>query len=134
MRSEHTEQKALFQWAKLQENKYPELKLMFAIPNVSYGGTRADMLRGKKLKAEGRKRGIPDICLPIPRGGNCTDEGQVDWYHGLFIEMKFGKNKLSKEQQWWVDNLEQQEYRAVVCYSFEEAKKIILDYLVIKSV
>ena len=35
--SEAQEQVLLFQWAKMQENVYPELKLLFHIPN---GGKR----------------------------------------------------------------------------------------------
>jgi len=32
--SEHTEQVALFDWARLFGGRYPELALLFAIPNV----------------------------------------------------------------------------------------------------
>jgi len=31
--SEHEEQKKLFQWARLSEGRWPELALLFAIPN-----------------------------------------------------------------------------------------------------
>ena len=67
--TEHAHQKAIFCWAANNFNKWPELQLMFAIPN---GGTRGDdkksrTIRGGKLKAEGVKAGVPDIFLPVPR-------------------------------------------------------------------
>ena len=55
--SESQEQKALFQWAGLAEQKYPELKLLHHIPN---GGIR-DIRTAANLKKEGVKRGVPDI-------------------------------------------------------------------------
>jgi ABC-type nitrate/sulfonate/bicarbonate transport system ATPase subunit len=52
---EAKEQEALFQWAKLQENVYPGLKLLHAIPN---GGSR------HKLEAYGLKRqGVCSLCV-----------------------------------------------------------------------
>ena len=113
--SEHQEQVALFQWAELQKCTVPELGLLFAIPN---GGQR-DAKTGAKLKREGVKRGVPDIFLPVPR-----------WlYHGLFIEMKFGKNKATKEQREWGDKLQDQRYAWVECYGFDAAKNVIEIYL-----
>ena len=60
-----------------------------------------------------------DIFLPHP----------VEKYSGLFIEMKFGKNRLTKEQKEWIDRLTQAGYKCAVCYSFEEARDNILNYL-----
>lgn len=116
---EHSHQVALFKWAQLMSHKYPVLRLMFAIPNESYGGGLQAIRRGKYFRAEGRKSGVPDIFLPVPRGG----------YHGLFVEMKFGKNKPTENQRWWIENLRDQGYMVKVCYSFAEAKEVILEYL-----
>ncbi len=115
--SEHTEQCALFQWAKVMEPRHPQLALMFAIPN---GGKRKS---GWWEKAEGLKSGVPDIFLAVPR--------QFITYSlsGLFIEMKFGKNKTSKKQKGWIDALIDEGYAVEVCYSFEEAKQAIIGYL-----
>jgi len=118
-RSEHSEQVTLFQWLKLWEIREPRLKFIFAIPNESYGGGKRAMIRGRYFKLEGRKRGVPDICVPIPSEG----------YHGMFIEMKFGKNKTSKEQRTYLDFLARQGYKTIVCYNMDEAKKAIWDYL-----
>ena len=112
---EGKEQESLFQWAKLQECKYPDLKLLFAIPN---GGSR-HKLEAINLKKQGLKSGIPDICLPVARAN----------YHGLWIELKVGKGKTSDNQDWWIEKLTNQGYRCKVCYGFEEAKNTILEYL-----
>ena len=71
---EGAEQRALFAWAKLNERSHPELALLHAIPN---GGKR-NPREAANLKAQGVKAGVPDICLPVPRGG-CAS---------LYIELK----------------------------------------------
>ena len=83
--TEHEEQVALMRLVEMHKGRWPELGMLFAVPN---GGDR-NMLVAKKLKAEGVKKGVPDLCLPLPRGG----------YHGLYIEMKRQKNgRISPEQ------------------------------------
>ena len=57
--SEHQEQVALFRWAEFAIARWPELALMYAIPN---GGHRHKAVAAG-LKAEGVKRGVPDVCL-----------------------------------------------------------------------
>ena len=112
---EHTEQVALFKWAAANIAKYPQLKFMFAIPN---GGKR-NIQTARKLKAEGVKPGIPDIFLPVPKYHQ----------HGLFIEMKFGKNKQTPAQKEVMSDLIQQGYACVVCYSWIESVCEIERYL-----
>ena len=63
--SEHAEQVALFKWAEFAAARWPELTLMHAIPN---GGHR-NKITAARLKAEGVRAGVPDICLPVARGG-----------------------------------------------------------------
>ena len=113
--TEHAEQCALFRWAEMQQRRRPELPLLFAIPN---GGLRSKATAGK-LKAEGVKAGVPDLFLPVARGE----------YHGLFIEMKAGRNKPTPPQVQWHMRLSQQGYRVAVCYSWEAARDVIEAYL-----
>ena len=113
--SEHLEQVKLFNWAELSEKKYPQLRNMFAIAN---GGHR-HLFVAKKLKSEGVRKGVLDIFLGHP----------TEKYSGLFIEMKFGRNKLTKEQKEWTERLTQAGYKCSLCYSFEEARDEILNYL-----
>lgn len=112
---EEHEQTALFRWAAMQENVYPELRWMHHVPN---GGHR-HKATAARLKAAGVKAGVPDVCLPVPRGG----------YHGLYVEMKFGKNKPTKNQQMWIKGLRENGYKAQVCYSCEDAIEAIKGYL-----
>ena len=118
--NEHEEQKKLFQWAKAQSGKYPQLKMMFAIPN---GGHR-HIVTATKLKAEGVKSGVPDIFLAVPNKD----------YSGLFIEMKSAKGKVSDNQEEWIIRLCDIGYAVWVCYSFLEAQKIICEYLGIHNI
>ena len=114
--TEHQEQVALMQWAKLAEAKYPELALLYAIPN---GGKRHIGV-ARKLRAEGVKSGVPDLCLPVARAG----------FHGLYIELKRQKNwKLSKVQKEWIETLEFQDNRVCICVGWEDARGVIEAYL-----
>lgn len=112
---EHQQQVALFRWAALQTKTRPELALLFAIPN---GGHRHKATAGK-LKAEGVKPGVPDVCLPVPRGE----------YSGLWIEMKAGRNSPTAEQLWWHIQLANHGYRVGVRWTWEAAKDLIEEYL-----
>jgi len=64
-----------------------------------------------KMKSLGKKKGIPDLFLPVIRGV----------YGGMYVEMKYGKNKVTKEQLYWLTLLKKQGYHCVVCYSAKEA-------------
>lgn len=124
--SEHAYQSALFQWAAINQDKYPQLKWMFAIPN----GFFANPGQKAKMKAEGLRDGVPDICLPVSR-----PYGPVSLYCGLFIEMKREKYRnhkdggCSENQLRWIDYLTKAGYKCDVCYSWAEARDVILEYL-----
>lgn len=117
--TEHSEQVAIFDWARLMEEYCPELALLHAIPS---GGHRHKSV-GAYMKAEGTKRGVPDLCLPIPRGN----------YHGMYIEIKIGKNKPTKEQREWLAALAEQGYRVDVQYGADNAIKAICEYLGVEA-
>ena len=108
-------QEALFDWMRWREPECPELALAFHIPN---GGKR-NASEAAHLKRQGVKAGVPDICLPVARSG----------YHGLFIELKVGRNKPTERQREWIEALRQQGYMVLVCYGWEEAAKAVSDYL-----
>lgn len=113
--TEAQHQTAVMQWADLKSSKYPELELLFHVPN---GGKR-DKIEAKHLKEQGVKPGVPDLCLPVPRG----------YYHGLYIEMKTESGKTSSEQDWWIKELNRHGYYATVCFGWQSAVKIIEQYL-----
>ena len=115
--TEHGHQAAIFAWAAQNYDRYPQLKLMFAIPN---GGYRNAATAGR-LKAEGVKSGVSDIFLPWPR--------RHDNYCGLFLELKIGSNKPTAEQLKFIADMTSNGYRAVWCIGWEQARDIILEYL-----
>lgn len=118
---EHMEQAALVSWARANERSRPELRMLLAIPN---GGARSKATAGR-LKAEGVRAGVPDLALPVARGG----------FHGLWIEMKSpatpGKRAgvLSSEQRRWIVDLSREGFCAVVAYGWDEAREFIEEYL-----
>lgn len=116
---EAAEQEVLFSWAAYNMGRYPELELLHHIPN---GGSR-NKAEAANLKRQGVKSGVPDICLPVARGG----------YHGLYIEMKAGKNTTTENQKNWLTLLRLQKYAATVCYSWEEAAQTLEKYLEAKE-
>jgi hypothetical protein len=104
--SEHEEQVLFVQWFRRQ---YPSV-LIFAIPN---GGVRGK-IAAAKLKAEGVKRGIPDLYVP-------------EWK--LWIEMKRVKGgRLSKDQRDVLRYLEDFD-TTMVCLGFEDAKKQVREFV-----
>lgn len=115
--SESVEQQWLFNWARLSRGKYPELNLMYHIPN---GGKRSGVREGAKLKREGVKAGVPDIHLPVARKG----------FHGLYIELKRRKGgSVKATQKKWLEDLKEQGYYACICRGADEAMKVIENYL-----
>lgn len=115
MDTEAGQQEALFDWMRIRSGRLPELDLAFHIPN---GGKR-NASEAAHLKRQGVKAGVPDIFLPVARGGS----------HGLFIEMKYGKNKTTQNQKEWLRALEEQGYQTEVCYGWEQAAAALEEYL-----
>lgn len=76
--TEDQEQATLFQWAALQERRWPELRMLYAIPNG-----------GKRIKG----------------------------------------SHIQREQVQWIDALEKQSYRSMICKGWDEARKAIEEYL-----
>ena len=113
---EKDEQILLFEWAEYAVGKHPELALMYHVPN---GGHR-NAAEAHYLRLQGVRAGVPDICLPVPRGG----------YGALYIELKRLKGgRVSEEQRAWIDALNRAGNYAVVCKGFDEAKTQIENYL-----
>jgi hypothetical protein len=114
---EHDAQVALFKWRELRAPKHPALGLLFACPN----GMRTSMRTAVKAKAEGLRRGVPDVWLPVP-----TPNRE---YVGVVIEMKAPKGRTSPEQRAWMEMLTEHGWRCAVCYSAAEAIAVLCDYL-----
>jgi hypothetical protein len=113
--SEAEEQKQLFQLIRMNVKKYPDLRYIHSTLN----GVKLSIGLASKAKAQGNVSGVWDIIfLKKSRG-----------FNGLMIEMKFGKNGLSKNQKEFKKFYEANGFLCKVCYSSEEAWKVIVDYL-----
>ena len=108
--SEHDIQKVCVEWFRLKYPKY----LIYAIPN---GGERNKIV-AVKLNAEGVLAGIPDLHIPVAKQG----------FHGLYIEMKAGKNKASDNQITVMEKLSNEGYRCEVCWSLDEFMAVVDNY------
>jgi hypothetical protein len=112
-KDEHILQCELVRWFSY---KYPQYsKYLFAIPN---GGAR-DVVTGSLLKAEGVKRGVPDLFLAIPSNN----------FHGLFIEVKTEKGRLSKYQIDMIIALQSKNYKCEVVRMIDDFMFVIEKYL-----
>lgn len=178
--NEHAHQSALFQWAAMAawgglacaddpfsyskpghaRAKYAvepieALKWLHAIHNQGHG----DAIRGNRAKAEGVRKGVPDIFLPVAvvskkRYGFNSDilsgsyGAVVGWqsqnqgeliinhaWHGLYIELKrpdsVGKKSgnTSDVQNVWIEQLRVSGYAVEVCVGWLEARACIIKYL-----
>lgn len=82
-------------------------------------------LEGIKFKRLGVKSGVPDICVPIARGG----------FHGLYIELKRldGGSGLSETQKVWINALSREGYKAVQANGHEAAIEVVKNYLLLSK-
>lgn len=144
--TESGEQKALFAWAAMAQyrgfnaandmsaytiNGFPdlqhgvkELAWLHSIPN---GGLR-DARTAALMKAEGARKGIADIFLPVTKCEASFGHQTIE-YAGLYIEMKTELGLQSSEQKDFEQFVKAQGYSYHLCRSWREAAKVIQDYL-----
>lgn len=112
---EYAEQCALIEMLRLDERKYPELALIYAIPN----DIRTTPQRAARAKKMGMRAGVPDLCLPVARAG----------FYGLYLEMKSVTGRLSAQQAEYGELLEREGYCFRVARDAHQARAIIKLYL-----
>ncbi|OLS61869.1 VRR-NUC domain-containing protein [Pseudomonas putida] len=115
---EGQEQAALM--AELQLRFPQAYSLIYHVPN---GGHRLKAVAAK-LKGQGVKAGVPDLVLPMARGG----------YFGLYIEFKAKPPfdaPVSASQDAFLQRLTSQGYLAIVCRGSIEAIEMIRAYLLL---
>lgn len=115
--TEAQHQAEVIKWSQRSDilERYPEVKLLFHIPN---GGGRSPQT-AHLMKLTGVKAGVPDLCLPVARGK----------WHALYIEMKTKTGQASPEQKRWHRDLMEQWNLAMVCKGWEAAVSTIEAYL-----
>lgn len=95
-------------------------KLIYHVPN---GGHRHKAVAAK-LKAQGLRVGVPDLVLPMARGG----------YFGLYIEFKAAPPfdaPVSPDQHAYIAALIGEGYLAIVCRGHIDALEAIRSYLLL---
>lgn len=123
---EHSHQVALMAWCNLPpvREAFPELRWFHAMAN---GGSRGDTaqsrrIEGGKMKAEGVKVGISDLCLPVKRGQTS----------GFYIELKKMPGPgvgPSAEQLEFGEFVQGQGFAFMVCYGWQQARDMLIAYL-----
>lgn len=106
--SETSEQEAVVEYCQLRR---------IPIVHIPNEGKRSAAYAAM-LKRMGLQKGFPDLFITRARGG----------FHGLFIEMKYGKGKTTQDQKDWLELLTAEGYACTVCYNADEAIKIITKY------
>ena len=86
-----------------------------SIPNGGKRGIKTAIT----MKREGCVAGVPDLCLPVARGG----------YHALYIEMKSEKGRLSPDQKAMSLYLTEQGNKVIVCRSVTQFIHEVSEYL-----
>ena len=104
-------QQEAVRWFRLQFRN----EIIFSSPNEG----KRTLSNASRLKAEGMMSGVADLQILSAQNG----------YHGLFIEIKYGKGRQTESQKWFQKVAEQNGYKYVICRSFDEFKKEIEDYL-----
>lgn len=89
----------------------------FAIPN----GEKRHIMVASRLKAEGVRRGTPDLCFLLP-------EGRVGW-----LEMKTAKGTLSAEQKAFRDRAQMLGHFWAMARSVDEAIPHLTEWGVLRS-
>ena len=113
---EEAAQCAVFDWLRL----YKMFDTAYHVANER----RCSIQRGALLKRMGVLKGVSDICIPVPTNG----------YNGVYIELKAGKNKATKEQIAFIEKVKSNGYFATWVTGADEAIAIIaelydIDYL-----
>jgi hypothetical protein len=109
---ERQERMAFMDWVRFN----PHVRYhLIAIPNEG----KRNIISAVNLKRMGMIAGVPDYFLMIP----------TKQYHGLWLEFKAGKNKLTQSQEAFFATAKHQGYECTVVYSAKEAIDEIKRYL-----
>ena len=104
-----------FDYCNCMIRQHPAYSVAYHIPNEG----RCSVQRRVALKRAGLRKGMPDICVPVGCGK----------YHALYIEMKIKPNKPSPEQLEIIKLLNANGNYACICWSGDEAVKVLQNYI-----
>jgi hypothetical protein len=122
--TEHKIQAHFFSVIKSYENVFPEFKAIYSVPNGASTWKTKDANgnwyspAAQRLKAEGLRNGVPDICCPYSN----------DNYSSLYIEMKSLDGKLTTDQKNMIRLMHELGCKVIVSFCFEEAWRVLKEY------
>lgn len=122
--SESYLQQSIITLLRNYEELYPALQTIFSIPNGIYLSGKNKFGIIHKLKAEGLKKGIPDLCLPV--------KSKNKKFNILFVELKTETGKLSEEQIMIIDCLKKNGSCVEIIRNKKDFIQLINSYLGIK--
>lgn len=114
-KTEAEHQRNIFAWSELHREEYPELKYLAHVKNEEKTGAKEVAID----RANGVRKGFPDLILPIPRGG----------YGCCMIELKTEKGRASDAQKWWVEHMNAEGNFAEICHGWTSAVRVLEWYL-----
>lgn len=111
--TEHQIQAAYFDWVRTQ--RHDAFLTCFAVPNGSYKSAASAV----KFQREGLTSGVPDVLMLYPCGR----------YHGLALEFKTAKGKLTANQVTMMQRLSKAGYAVELVRSVDDAIRKTICYL-----
>ncbi len=108
-------QMAIVAIARQLEYLYPELALLYHIPN----GGKKNIKQRMRDKHLGELPGITDLCLPVSNGP----------FSSLYLELKQPGGRLSKSQEILHPILRKYGNKVVVCDNVEDAIDELIGYI-----
>lgn len=113
---EDDEQRSLFHW--LRAVRWKDRPLTKYAWHCWNGGKR-NPKEAARMVGLGVKPGVPDVTMAIARHS----------FHGLYIELKVGNNRLTDSQKEVQSMLIEEGYCVRLAYSWHEAARFVCDYL-----
>ncbi len=111
---------AAMQYIRLQ---YPSA-ISFHVRNEGISGTKMQrMVYGAKSKKMGVLSGVSDIIILEPKA----------IYHGLMIELKSKKGRVSESQKLFMARCEDKSYMTRVCNSFDQVQAAVDTYMSLEN-
>ena len=110
--TEYDEQVTIFEYAHgYGGNLDPRLKMLHAVENTKGAG--------RPPAGAAESAGIPDMFLAYA----------ITPFHGLYIELKAKKGKVSSKQRKWQKKLRLNGYASEICWGAEKAIEVLEQYL-----
>lgn len=135
--SEEAHQKDVCLWARqtaFLHKDDPQLSKLAFLSGSANGGKR-DIRTATRLKEAGVNSGFPDLHLPVVLKTSLDDRSLGIVHPSLYIEQKLASRRnhknggLDPDQVVWRDFLINEGHAYAICYTWEEARDVLLAYV-----